>query len=1010
MSTQTQTAVKRALLQIKTSDRNVKHRFRTHWETIQPRAFKKTTLLAMCKSLEIYAPIRLRKGDVFERLIKGLLLRAQMRGGEQKNQLAAAVINSKYIQLTTHTKDIVVTVDPSQDVEQPHFFDFDAQRLVFGQFGFENQHILDLLDSLDVPIYIVYDGADDMFMNLHLNVDIPADLASFRTHVDTIFSSELQLESDNIEIRRLFTSYILCKCIESYAIEQFPAADIDLLHADGAFALNYVFESLLHDIIVITPTEPNGTLLAGGSPEPSLFSKIFTTQHLKNAFDCFGNMQSNRSPEPKQWWRKTRRVAPAPAPTPAPPPAPPITPPSMHPANFIVQTHLEMICGFIAVLTMLSKSNDLQELLNKTLKDESDRLHNCITNITNVDTIYLSNRLENLEFILSNLQKAQLTESSFTSYVKHFFGGRTNHSASIAIIKDQIKEINILTARPPLTPEMYDVFIAKSIETNTKFASYIKVLFDMSKNVDTIINDDFAKMSSVRFSSFRLLDQLQSLFPGSLKWIPYGASAQALYMYTIHLFIAAGLDASDISYACTKKESDGGHNGTFIMRANRSKEKNLYVHFLRDPIFDISTWHWNKMFDKTPNPFEMKHNEYNVKLGGFVFASTPTNGTCHAISGFRHMDNQYIYNGYPSRMDHNSHVFPCPPIISPNWTELFSGTPYYIRHHICGMHITSTQQSDILFEYPFRGYFGLGVVSKSEIQENPTEENPTEDAYDYASPALFIDYVESYQLDIAEQIYEISGRVGTMNTDKVNRIYALLKNSQSIVRVGFLYQLSIDWNIHELEKFILLLLNKLLYYSHIMAGGRDVCELCKTMFTDTKKYMKDWFDSVHTNVIVYTSYDWVVDIIIYVTAKMYAESEDSFSDEINYYKHREENMRFRVSRIFRAINAVYLPIGIVNQLLRKEENQTLDQPGINSWIYGTVCATVNESKLLGDLVPPVTVPVTVQSGDLTDMTERAKTEFQRVVEYVGSKLKSWRKFPLLHNVRILENPNQPQPH
>ena len=86
-SSSIETDVKRALLQIKTSDRNVQHRFRTHWDKICPGAFKKTTLVGMCRDLGIHAPVRMLKGQVFERLIHGLRggmrmqMQMQMQGG-----------------------------------------------------------------------------------------------------------------------------------------------------------------------------------------------------------------------------------------------------------------------------------------------------------------------------------------------------------------------------------------------------------------------------------------------------------------------------------------------------------------------------------------------------------------------------------------------------------------------------------------------------------------------------------------------------------------------------------------------------------------------------------------------------------------------------------------------------------------------------------------------------------------------------------------------------------------
>jgi hypothetical protein len=82
--------IKRTLLQIKTSDRNVQHRFRTHYNSIIPGVFKKSALLEMCRVAGIHAPARLRKAVIFERLIGGLLLMTRMRGGAGGIPIASA--------------------------------------------------------------------------------------------------------------------------------------------------------------------------------------------------------------------------------------------------------------------------------------------------------------------------------------------------------------------------------------------------------------------------------------------------------------------------------------------------------------------------------------------------------------------------------------------------------------------------------------------------------------------------------------------------------------------------------------------------------------------------------------------------------------------------------------------------------------------------------------------------------------------------------------------------------
>ena len=1025
MSIQTQTAVKRALLQIKTSDRNVKHRFRTHWETIHPRAFKKTTLLAMCKSLEINAPIRLRKGDVFERLIKGLLSRMQMqmqmRGGAEKKCFDAAGIQSDCFgeyQLPTYTKhSVAVAVHPRStqdprlyDAKQPHLFDFDEHRFMFGQLKSVNTHILELIDLLDVPIYIVYDCADDMFRNLYLNDDIILDdLTSFAAYVDTLFP--YTLSEHDTEIKRLFTSYILCKCVESYAIEQFPKgahADNDLLHADGVFALNYVFASLLHK--EFAATDP--IALKGGAP--SSLDSIFATKHFKNAFACFGCMQShvtNDSPQEssrKQWWRKSSRsIAPepavvvrvhvsAPVPVPVPVPVPPSILP-MHPANFIVQTNLEMICGFVAVLTMISKSDQLVNFFSKTLSEEGDKLVQCSqSDNLQEKKVYLTNRLKNLEYILSNLKTTHLL--SVESKVMTFFGLQKNQS--IAAIKNQINDMKKIIKNT--NREQLQQFIDMAIAKNAMLTKYINVLFNMSRNVDTILSDDFDSPTSVRFNSFRLLDQLQSLCPESLQWCPYGASTQIQYAYAMNLFVEAGLNASDITYACTTKKASGAtatatdhdHDGAFIMRANSSTNANLYVHFIREPVSGLGpsiysrTTVWNQPFQNVGKaPYDdMRYGGFTFTLGGFVFASSPKDGSGHAISGFRHKKTQYLYNGYPSS---TNPLLPCKPIAI-NWDEMFSGTPYYIRYFECGMHAAG----DLEFKYPFRSYFGLGIVSKDKatVATHITVESKitTLDAN------MYTDYVDSYKVDATEQIYQIVNN-GKTKSEQLDMIHDLLKASQSIARTRNLYVITIDWDILELKDFIKILLYKLLYYSHVVSSGL-VYKI--DMFTETKTYAKSFFDNVHTHVKTFATYDWVVDIIIFVTAKLYAESENDFSKEENYYERRADNMNFKIYRIFRAVNSMYLPIGNVDQLFKimNDADADADRNDIENWIYKTTCAHATTPDFLSAYDCS-------SSSDMNKAIARMNTlaaeTFEQVVKDVGAKLKSSRTFPFLRNIRVL---------
>ena len=153
------TRIKRILLQIKTSDKNVNHRFRTHWTTIKHGAFRKIALLNMCRDLGLVCPSRLRKNEIFEKLLTRLVSKS---GGALPASPSPLLPPQLHLEHTspTHTLSSVVPVFhyKSKKPRQITYYDFDNKLRVFSKLK-NKENVVQLLTVMNIPGYLVYDTA-----------------------------------------------------------------------------------------------------------------------------------------------------------------------------------------------------------------------------------------------------------------------------------------------------------------------------------------------------------------------------------------------------------------------------------------------------------------------------------------------------------------------------------------------------------------------------------------------------------------------------------------------------------------------------------------------------------------------------------------------------------------------------------------------------------------------------------------------------------------------------------
>jgi hypothetical protein len=765
------------------------------------------------------------------------------------------------------------------DARLPFIYDFQCLQDLLEHFKhFKHprvQEIENLINAISVPGYLVYDYAYLMFTCGHINdtVGHPDSFDTSKISEYFTFNNDERSTEDVENIKRVFTSYILTKCIVSLAYAYLVSLKPSVYISDS-FAVNYVFFQLLE--------EQTGDKQSGGAIDD-------LTGHLANAFSCFRSVQKATTTKyttckPNWWWWKsdnrvhvdhsveTQLLA------------------RMHPANFIVQHNDDRVCGYIATLTMLSKSTDLCNVFKSTIKRHdielrtikdliaSNPTHNIHPTITN----WLDRKLARLLFNKNNIEQL-LEDCWFLRKTKRTYIRKQQEN--IALLNAEILHITLLKSNGKNTEIVQHV--NQDIARNKDYIKIIEVLFNMSGNADVLSRSTQSDTSdtsdtsqftrhylSINFDQHRLLDQLGSLFPQSLQWLPYGTTIRVQYVYAISLFLAAGLASSDIAFVRTTKQ-----NNAIYTTAKNTNVPRLYVHIISDTGRDLATLvprpHiWTDPFRTkaiiTNNQFQFvdQVTKHTYTLGGFVFGSVQdqTHSPGHAICGFRDANVQYVYDG---NMKNNR--LPCPPT-QVEWLRLISSTTGYYIDHDCGFKEISTNQQDQnnivqAYKYPFGGFAGFGIVDQHQAKE-ATQPIPIP-IHMQVIRDMWCEYDRVCKLAIQKQFIDILKKVTILYSTHTNQIQVLaldeLYEASLETRTLFMASMMEDKdqpqiqinimdrppNLHDCVSFIVRrLFAQALDLEHIMLA--QLCDTATNILSD---------DDV-TNV----SYAWVVKVLLFIAA------------------------------------------------------------------------------------------------------------------------------------------------
>jgi hypothetical protein len=635
----------------------------------------------------------------------------------------------------------------------------------------------------------------------------------------------------------------------------------------------------------------------------------------------------------KWWWMKSNRVGPA------------ITAPvvsvvqfekpsfAMHPANFIVQSHLEMICGYVAIFTMISKSPDLNAFFQETLKTQKERLEACVT-AENYSKV-LEDRQTNLEFIHTNLITLDRHGLTLFEKLTEITGGTGEYKSSIKSVEDQISELAICIDKLKADPILFDESLQKAIADHEIFTIHMQPLLNMSFNVETITADDFSKMPSIHFDIHRLLDQLQSLHPESLQWLPYGASSTALYMYAIHLFVAAGMNADAISVVYTHKKEkrlDDEFVGSVILQTHNPSAKHLYAHFLNERLIHTPKHIVPFSMTKLQNPFNATIINRHVKLCGFVVASS--GNPCHAISGFENNNTQFLSNGHT---DMDTIVFPCP-VNKLGWGNFCNGKPYYIVLGKCGIITTPTEpDNSIMFKYPFGGFFGMGIIEQSGVIEKSDSHGPISAANDpiqqRLTPGDLNKYISNFNEHIIEELRIIMDSMTEVRA-KLDNMLTVLQPSLTSLHVQPNKYMYIDESMRSMRSCIHIIVMNLLYLA---------CEIALDKKPDIRATIEQT-RIMALNALNNAYGGYIIDDIIRVAATKYEYACSYFKPTLGSDHQETDSLRrphtidIIVDTIFKASKQIYLPADIANGYVKYHRHMKGNHD-VTQWIQGKVVST-----------------------------------------------------------------------
>jgi hypothetical protein len=411
------------------------------------------------------------------------------------------------------------------------------------------------------------------------------------------------------------------------------------------------------------------------------------------------------------------------------------------------------------------------------------------------------------------------------------------------------------------------------------------------------------------------------MYPEALEWYPYGANARTQYVYAIHLFILAGVNARDISVVYTKKDGDA-FSGNVFLQKNKPTVKHLYVHFLYDFLFHMPIPGKSRATTQVNTPFHITTSNNELKLGGFFVGSTGEE--LHAISGFQSdLGVQYLYNGHKNLAIEGA--YPCAPY-QKDWLEFFNGEKYYIGYRVdskCGISKKGDEpladfERAHMFTYPFTdcGFFGMGIVDNVKPSRYELAiANP--DASDSIVDVDDADSVKSYMINfdksIVESITSIIQAKPSDHLNALNAIHKLLSPSLTFFDVreyhgGVYINLSIDMS---LKSCIQIIVWNLLKFACDFAMNGTIPD---AHIID--KRMRDALDAIIDN--TYSIH--VMDAIIYLACTKYQESHKFFRYTLPTNFTFEEVTSSMVSNnndaivhtIFTATKPLYLPASIAN--------------------------------------------------------------------------------------------------
>jgi hypothetical protein len=818
-----------------------------------------------------------------------------------------------------------------------------------------------LLHALSVPDYVVYDWATQL---------CNGDKLRNSNYAVSSFLNSATYEPGNAEMERIYKSYILTQCIIHYTTQTLGITDFTNDNVT-IFAMEYTLAKLVN---------------ADADADVDV-STVFSEASFEFAYDNFSQLYSDET----AWWYRSQSQTDL-----------QIGRGSNHPATFIVQAPTERICGFISIFTIISKCGELQEFFKTSLKANISKKKELIAGKNGEQLqLYIEQEIRTFKFIMSNL--AILIE-------KNNVKAKQKYAPNIAYIGKEIDKLEKYI-KPTLDTDGIIQYCNKSVDASQAFFMYVMDLFHMSNNVDTMINQDFSQIASARFNTHRLLDHLQRLYPNLLQWFPFGATVITLYMYTIHMFILAGVDAADISVVYSKK-----NQCKIFVQQHVSQKQHLYVHFLID---DSDAY--DPMDIMTQKELELQQcddvfnvatgtgdNDNTLNLGGFVFVSTPAKkgGSCHAICGYQNSGQQYLYNGYN---DLDNPTLPCAALQTPTWSELFSGRDYFLgTTGKCGMHTDAgIRPADISkylrFAYPFSGFFGIGIhrVVGQEQEQGQGQEQANASNINLLQNA----YIANFEKHTCQEINKILENESSITT-KLDALYDLCESSGMFLDLYLEPAVRIESSPGNL-KFCIKVIIEYLY-----------CCACEYVLTSPKSKVDIDVGKVkslakraleNTYVDLFDSTDSmcnILEIIIYVAARYFKDLQNEIATTLDVpdiasvnEAYLSKKLTHTIDVVFNFVKPIYLYANVANEFASflgeiVDEVEDLDDGGETMNDVSNIDVRIHEwvvSKITNNTY--AIFASRIQDGyDFLKITTKLKDLINSAVEETAKKLEPKKSF------------------